>query len=95
MARFVAVSDAPGITADQFRQAFDAIRKWRFDKRAWIVKAYADLNGGKLFIECEARDRGQFEEWLGNTNWQVNAIHEIDLIHEAGTVWPMRGSRAS
>jgi hypothetical protein len=95
MARFLAVSDVPGITEERFRGTFDAIRKWRFDKRAWITKAYCDVNRGKLFIECEAPDQAKFEDWLRNAKWKVSSIHEVDLIFEAGAIWPMRRQEAS
>ena len=89
MARYVAVSEVPGLTNEQFCRAFDAIRKWRFDRRAWIVKAYCDLSGGRLFVECEAPDQEIFAQWLRKNEWQAENIREIDLIYEAGSVWPM------
>ena len=89
MSRFIAICEMPGITDEQFRQTFDRVRKWRPDRRTWIVKAYCDLSDGRLVVECEAPERASFEGWLSNTHWKVDGIYGVDLIHEAGAVWPM------
>jgi Zn finger protein HypA/HybF involved in hydrogenase expression len=89
MARFLAIGDMPDITEEQFRQTFDTIRKWRPERRTWIVKAYCSLSQGKVVIECETPEQQSFEAWLQKTNWKVNGIYQIDLIHEAGAIWPM------
>jgi hypothetical protein len=89
MARFLAVAEMPDLTEAQFRQAFDSMRKWRPERRTWMVKAYCSLNLGKIVVECETPERSSFEAWLRQTGWEVNDIYSIDLIHEAGAIWPM------
>jgi hypothetical protein len=89
MARYLAVCEKPGIDEEQFKQAFDRVRKWRIGRRTWVVKAYCDLSTGKLAAECEAPDKAPFEEWLKNNGWKVEEILDVKLIHEAGAVWPV------
>lgn len=87
MARFVAISDVPGITEERFKETLGEVRNWRFDRRAWIVKAYCNLDRGKIIAECEAQEQGQFEDWLKRTGWTVSGIYRVDLIHEAAAIW--------
>jgi hypothetical protein len=95
MARYLAIGEKPGLKEEEFRGAFDQIRKWRIDRQSWVIKAYLGTDSGKLVIECETPERARFEEWLSKAGWQVDAIHQIDLIHEAGTVWDVSNRRAS
>ncbi len=89
MARFVALCEKPGITEAQFRETFDRVKKWRPDRRTFIVKAYCDISDGKVIAECEALEKTPFEVWLKGTGWKVNAILPVNFIHEAGSVWPV------
>jgi Zn finger protein HypA/HybF involved in hydrogenase expression len=89
MARFLAIGEVPALSEEQFRQHFDTIRKWRPERRTWMVKAYCNLSEGKVVIECETPERESFEAWLSKTGWKVHDIYRIDLIHEAGAIWPM------
>lgn len=89
MPRFVAIAEMPRITEQQFRQTFDAVKKWRYERRSWVVKAYCSLSDGKLVVECETADRTSFEQWLKNTGWKVSGVYQVNLIHEAGSVWPV------
>lgn len=89
MARFLAIGEMPGITEEQFRQNFDTIRKWRPERRTWIVKAYCSLSDGKMAVECETPEQDSFEAWLQKTGWKVDHICRVDLIHEAGAIWPV------
>jgi len=89
MGRFIAVCEKPGITEEEFREAFDRVKKWRIDRRTWIVKAYCDLSTGKLVAECEAPEKARFEEWLKNTGWRMDTIYQVNLILEAGSIWPV------
>jgi len=89
MARYIAIGEAPGLTEAQFRERFNEVKKWRFDKRSWVVKAYCVLGEGKVVIECETPEKGQFEEWLKKTGWKVNGVYGVNLIHEAGSIWPV------
>jgi Zn finger protein HypA/HybF involved in hydrogenase expression len=89
MARFLAIGEMPEITEEQFRQTFDAVRKWRPERRTWMVKAYCNLSQGKVVIECETPEQDSFEAWLQQTGWKVNGIYRVDLIHEAGAIWPV------
>ena len=89
MSRFIAICAEPSITEEQFRETFDRVRKWRADRRTWVVKAYCNLNEGKVLVECEAPERAPFEEWLRNTGWTVDGVYGVDLIHEAGAIWPV------
>lgn len=89
MPRYLAVADVPGLTEESFREALTPTRKWRFDRQSWVTKAACDLANGRVFVECESSDQSRFEAWLADRSWRTPHIHEIDLIHEAGTVWPM------
>jgi hypothetical protein len=89
MARYLAICSNPGITEEQFRSKFDRIKKWRPDRRTWVIKAYCGYDSGDLVIECETPDKSNFDEWLENTGWNVKSVNEINLIHEAGTVWAL------
>jgi hypothetical protein len=89
MARFVAICEKPGVTDSQFRQCFDRVKKWRPDRRTYVVKAYCNLSEGKLIAECEASEKAAFEEWLKGTGWKVNSLYQVNLIHEAGSIWPV------
>ncbi len=89
MARFVAVCDVPDLTEAQFRDALGEVRKWRFDRKGWIVKAYCNLDQGKVIAECEAPDRAQFEDWLQRTGWQSGQVYDVSYIHEAASIWPV------
>ena len=51
MARFVAICEKPGITEAQFTQCFDRMKKWRPDRRTYVVKAYCNLSEGRLVAE--------------------------------------------
>ena len=89
MARFVAICEKPGITDSQFRQCFDRMKKWRPARRTYVVKAYCNLSEGKVIAECEAAEKAAFEEWLKSTGWKVNGTYQVNLIHEAGSIWPV------
>ena len=89
MSRFIAIAEKPGLTEDQFREALNRTRKWRFARRGWVLKAYCSLDPGKLMIECEAPEQKDFEEWLDNNGWQASDICRVNLIHEAGHFWPI------
>ena len=53
------------------------------------MKAYCDLDQGKVITECETPDRERFEQWLKDTGWKTDGIYRVDLIHEAGSIWPV------
>jgi hypothetical protein len=89
MARYLAIGDAKGLAEDEFRGALDEFKKWRFDRQSWVIKAYLGSSDGKLVIECETPDRARFESWLNDRGWRMDGIYQIDLIHEAGTMWPV------
>ena len=89
MARYLAIGAVPGLADEEFRGAFDNFKKWRIDRQSWVIKAYKGSDDGKLVIECETPERSRFEEWLKKTGWQMDGIYQIDLIHEAGTIWPV------
>jgi hypothetical protein len=91
MARFVAVSDVPGMTEAQFREALGPVKKWRFGsrRRSWIIKAYCNLDQGKVVVECETPDRAEFEQWLEGTGWKTDDLYPVSFIHEAATIWPV------
>lgn len=95
MARFLAIGAKPGIKEEEFRGAFDQIKKWRIDRQSWVIKAYLGSETGKMVIECETPERPRFEQWLNNAGWHVDFIYEIDLIHEGGVVWDVSGRRTS
>ena len=90
MARFVAITEKPGLTEDQFREALNRTGKWRFGKRSWVVKAYCALGKGKLVIECETPEQSQFEQWLESHGWKAREVHQVNFIHEGGLIWPIR-----
>ena len=91
MARFFAVAEAPDLDGARFRDALGAMPRWRFDRHAWIVKAYCIPATSTVYVECEAPDRARFERWLRDTGWKASEIHEIDLVFEAGAIWPLKG----
>jgi hypothetical protein len=89
MARYLAIGDAPGLDEAEFRGAFDQFKKWRIDRQSWVIKAYLGSDSGKLVVECETPERSRFEAWLKERGWRMDGIYQIDLIHEAGTIWPV------
>jgi hypothetical protein len=89
MARFIALAEMSKNNEQQFKQQFDAIRKWRFERQSWVIKAYCNLSDGKLVVECETPNKARFEQWLKNTGWKVNGVYQVNLIHEAGSIWPV------
>ncbi len=90
MARFLAVVEAPDLSEERFRAAFGSMRKWRFDRRGWVVKAFCCEVDGKVYVDAEAPDRERFAQWLEQTGWAPKEIHEVGLVFEAGAVWPLR-----
>ncbi len=91
MPRFVAVAEAPNLSEESFRAALGTMRKWRFDRRAWIVKAYSSQSDASVVVECEAPNQAQFEGWLRDSGWQARSIKEVELVFEDGTIWPLNG----
>ena len=89
MARYLAIGEMPSLDEPQFREALNAHRKWRIDRQSFVVKAYWTRDEHKLVVECETPDKSRFENWLANNGWQVDGIYRVDLIHEAGTIWPV------
>ena len=51
MSRYLAVGEMPQISEAEFRDALDAVKKWRIDRQSWVIKAYCNLERGKLVIE--------------------------------------------
>ncbi len=90
MSRFLAIKNKAGLTEEEFRQALNRTGKWRFGRRAWVVKAYCALQSGKLVIEGEAPDQAAFETWLTANDWEPDEIHQVSFVHEEGQVWPIR-----
>ena len=89
MARFMAVVDAPGNTEDEFRDTLGSMRRWRFDKRGWVVKAFCNGRSGKIYLDAEAPSRERLDGWLRERGWQSERIDEIDLIFEEGLLFPL------
>ena len=87
MARFMAIQTVPGITEAAFREKLAEARRWRPSGQTTILKVYCDLASGKLFSECEALDRSQFEDWMSQVGWSHDAIYQVDLIHQVGNIW--------
>lgn len=92
MSRYFAWVDWPGVDEVQFRAAFGPVRKWRFDRHAWVTKAGCDFARHRVFIECESRAESIFKEWLESGPWRVEEVLELDFIQEGNSVWPMRKS---
>jgi len=90
MARYFAAIEAPGLTEETFREALGTMRKWRFDKRGWVIKAFCNRAAGKVYVDCEAPDRARVEQWLRDTGWSDFQIEDVDLVFEEGAIWPMR-----
>jgi hypothetical protein len=90
MSRFLAVTTEAKMNEAKFRKAFDRTGKWRYGKRAWVIKSYWCGKSGRLVIESEAPDQETFEDWLNKNDLTVQEIDRVDLIQEAGLVWPMR-----
>lgn len=90
MSRFLALTNQPQLTEAGFKEAFDRTGKWRYGKRAWVIKTYWCATSGQLVIESEAPDQETFEDWLNEKGWSAEEIHQVNFIHEAGLVWPMR-----
>ncbi len=89
MARYLAIGEKRGIENEEFKGAFDQFKKWRIDRQSWVIKAYLDSESGKMVIECETPERERFEAWLKKTGWEMDSIFRVNLIHEAGTIWPV------
>lgn len=94
MARFFAVVDAPSNTESQFREALSSMRKWRFDKRGWVIKAFCNQEAGKIYVDAEVPSRERFAQWLQDAGWSSNRIEEVDLVFEGGLIWPMHAHAA-
>lgn len=90
MARFFAVVDAPVNTEAGFREALTSMRKWRFDKRGWVIKAFCNEAAGKIYVDAEAPTRERFSQWLAEAGWGSASIEEVDLVFEGGLIWPMQ-----
>jgi hypothetical protein len=95
MARFFAVAEAPDLGEARFRDALGTMSKWRFDRHAWVVKAYCIPETSTVYVECEAPDRSRVETWLRDRGWEVREIHEIDLVFEAGAIWQLKRHAAA
>ena len=48
-----------------------------------------DFDQGKVITECETLDRERFEQRLRDAGWKSDVIYRVDLIHEAGSIWPV------
>lgn len=92
MSRFVAVVNASADAEQQFREALGSMRRWRFDKRGWVVKAFCNARSGKIYIDAEASSREHLDTWLREAGWRAERIDEIDLIFEEGLLFPLRGA---
>ena len=57
--------------------------------RTTILKVYGDLEGGKLFSECEAVEQAHFEDWINMVGWPAESIHKVDLICQVGNFWKL------
>lgn len=90
MARFFAVVDAPVNAEGGFRDALKSMRKWRFDKRGWVIKAFCNEATGKVYVDAEAPSKERFAEWLKAAGWGDHTIEEVDLVFEGGLIWPMK-----
>ena len=90
MSRFLAVTTEPKLTDESFKKAFDRTGKWRYGRRAWVIKSYWCAKSSRLVIESEAPDQETFEDWIKEKGWSIEEINQVDLIQEAGLVWPMR-----
>ena len=89
MPRFIAFHTLPGITEEHFNEALGDASKWRPNPRTTILKVYCNLAEGKLVSECEAVEQAQFEEWIANTGWPVDSIHQVDLVQQVGNIWKL------
>jgi len=90
MARFFAVVDASSNAEGQFREALSSMRKWRFDKRGWVIKAFCNEQAKKIYVDAEAPSRERFAQWLQDSGWDTSQIEEVDLVFEGGLIWPMK-----
>jgi hypothetical protein len=68
------------------------MRKWRFDKRGWVVKAVCTPRNGKIYADAESATRERSERWLAESDWQTERIDEVDLVFEEGLLWPVGSS---
>ena len=41
-------------------------------------------------IVDDAPTRERFAQWLQDSGWDASQIEEVDLVFEAGLVWPMK-----
>ena len=89
MARFLAVHNVSGLTEEQFREKLSAVSQSRPDRRTTLLKGYADLGRGKLFIECEAVEQEHFEDWIKMTGWPAESIYNVDLGMQVGNIWKL------
>ena len=90
MARFFAVVEAPQSAEERFREALGSMRRWRFDKRGWVIKAFCNAEAGKIYVDAESPTRERFEQWLRDSGLGDSRIENVDLVFEEGLVWPMR-----
>lgn len=94
MARFFAVIDAPNDTETRFREALTTMRKWRFDKRGWVIKAFCNEQAKRIYVDAEAPSRDRFAEWLQQSGLRTSQIEEVNLVFEGGLIWPMKAHAA-
>lgn len=87
MARFLAIATVPGITEAQFRDALNAVKKWRIDPRNTILRASCSLSSGRIVLECEGTEQANLEKWLQERGWKAEVIHKVDLVHDGGYIW--------
>ncbi|GBD11750.1 hypothetical protein HRbin23_01427 [bacterium HR23] len=87
MTRYLAIVNAPGITEAQFRDALNAVRKWRIDPRHTILRASCALATGRIVVECEGVEQAPLEKWLQERGWKAEAIYKVDLVHDGGYIW--------
>ncbi len=87
MPRWMAIGTAPGWEdIKKFGEELHATRNWRPDARTAITTVFA-LDDGRLLAECHAPKQEDFEAWLKQKGWNVEAITPIKFIAKAGSIW--------
>lgn len=87
MGRWIAIGKAPGWDdLKKFDSELRETHKWRPDAQTTITTVMV-LGDGRMLAECHATKQADFEAWLKQHGWQVEALTTIKHLAKTGNIW--------